>query len=138
MLTGFVLVVLALGSGGSFSGGGNRESMWMANGVERTVGTTSAQLSKVMRFDGAVTSLDWTQVTPGIDGLGGDTFTVSVTVDGAPICSLVVACDAPRGDYSTDCDSAAFAAGVDVDVRATSTDCLTQAVGFPALDGTSN
>jgi hypothetical protein len=134
-----ILLVLAVGRGGGMrtSGGDGTPSRWMANGVERAVNTTSAQLSKVMRFNGSVTSLDWTQVTPGGDGQEGDTFTVSLLVAGVPVCSLEVACDAPRGDYSKECPSAPFAAGDDVDVRVTATSCLAPATGFPAIDGTA-
>lgn len=130
-----LLLLSGRGNGASTRGGTAPPARWMANGVERSVSTTSAQLSKVMRFSGSVTSMDWTQVTPGIDGLGGGTFTVAVTVGGEVVCSLSVACDAPRGDYSKDCESAPFTAGADLDVKATSSPCLTPPVGFPSIDG---
>lgn len=139
MLASLIAALLAAapGSGISTQGGGSTPGRWMANGVQRAVGTVSAQLSKVMSFNGSVTSMDWTQVTPGIDGLGGDSFTVVLTVDGVTVCSLVVACDAQRGDYSMACSSASFVAGNDVDVRVTDNPCLTPATGFPAIDGTA-
>ena len=135
--TALILLILASGrgNGASIGGGAQPPSRWMANGVERSVGTTNSQLSKAMRFSGAVTSMDWTQVTPGVDGLGGGTFTVALLVDGVSACTLVVACDAPRGDYSKICDSASFSSGADVDVRVTANPCLAPATGFPAIDG---
>lgn len=125
------------GSGVHAGGGGRLTTRWIANGVERAASTTNSHLSKVVSFSGAVTSLDWTQTTAGVDGLGGDTFTVAVLLDGVTACSLVVACDAPRGDYTASCEDGSFASGQDLDVRITSTSCLTQPVGFPAIDGTA-
>lgn len=135
-----ILLLLAggRGSGVRSSPGGDTPCHWILTGVERTVGTTNSTFSKHMSFNGAVSSMDWTQVTPGIDGLGGDTFTVSLLVDGVSACAVVVACDAPRGDYTVNCGGAPFSSGQDVDVRITSTFCLTQPVGFPGLDGTSS
>jgi hypothetical protein len=143
----FLVLFGGTGSGVRTSGGGGPECHWIANGVERAADTANAQFSKRMRFGGAVTSLDWTQVTPGVDGPvdgGASSFTVSLVVDGVTKCSLVVDCDASRGDYTTTCTRADFATGQDLDVKVTATNCLTtvdqldvRPVGFPGLDGTS-
>lgn len=137
--TALILLLLAggRGSGVKSSGGDAITCRWMANGVERAVGTTNSVFSKRMAFNGTVLSMDWTQVTPGIDGLGGDTFTLSLLVDGVSACTRAIACDAARGDYTVDCGGAAFSSGQDVDIRITATSCLTQPTGFPGLDGTS-
>lgn len=98
-------------------------------------------LSKVMSRGGRVLSLDWTQTTPGIDGIGAgnNVFRIALVVTpegGAPItaCVLDVACDAPAGDATTTCTDANYSAGSDVDVRITSQPCLGVPSGFPAID----
>lgn len=134
MLPSLILIaVLAGGSSGTTRPGVQRQRS-VVMGVERTVGTVSAQASFVMTFSGQVVSLNWTQTTPGIDGLGGNVFRVAVTVDGISSCTLDVACDAPRGDYVATCAESVFSVGQDVDVRVTSNPCLTPPAGFPAFD----
>lgn len=136
--TALILLLLSAGRGsGVHTSGGSATCRWMANGIERSVGTTNSVFSKRMAFNGTVLSMDWTQTTPGTDGLGGDTFTLSLLVDGVSACSRAIACDAARGDYTIDCGGTGFVAGQDVDVKVTATSCLTQPVGFPGLDGTS-
>lgn len=129
-----LLAAALLSAGVSMSSAPLRPS-FAVDGVERTVGTTSAQASVIMTRDGSVTTLNWTQTTPGIDGLGAgnDVFRVAVLVDGVTACYLDVACDAVRADYSTTCSSADFVQGNDVDVKVTSNPCLTPAAGFPAF-----
>lgn len=123
-----LILALALGTGGTASPAGPRP-VFVVNGVERLINLTNAQASIVMEVSGEVTSLNWTQVTPGI----GTTFTVAVTVDGAPACTLPMACNAAVGDYVAACSGATFQAGDDVDVRVTANGCLPAPIGFPSF-----
>lgn len=130
-------IALAFGAGMTVSSSGPRPA-FVVNGVERAVDTASAQASKVMDFDATINSLDWTQTTPGVDGIGAgnDVFRIAVTVNGVTVCYLDVACDGPQNDYSTTCASAAFVSGDDVDVRAVTAPCQTPPIGFPAFSAT--
>jgi len=138
MYAPMILAVL-LGAGMSTSGAPPTSVPFMLGGVERAVATTSAYASIHPDFDGTVAGLEWTQVTPGIDGVGGgnDVFTVAITVAGSTVCSFTVACDAVRGDYTTTC-SATFTSGQDFDLRTTTAPCLTPPTGFPVAQGTKD
>lgn len=115
--------------------------MFAMQGRSGVAANGNTLLSKMMSRSGRVLSLDWTQTTPGIDGIGAgnNVFRVALIVTpegGAPVtaCVLDVACDAPEGDATTTCTDATYSAGSDVDVRITSQPCLGVPAGFPAID----